>query len=62
MSDRLITHAPHQNTSEAQELATLAAVYRFIVDCHVQRKAAEDSGGENDGRGVEDAPARRSIP
>ena len=56
----------HDDPSPAADLnaekAILASVYRFVLDCHVKRKAAEVSGGENDGRGVKDAPARRSIP
>jgi hypothetical protein len=49
------------NTLEA-ELSTLAAVYRFVLDCHSKKKAAPESRPEDPERRSNEIRAKASIP
>jgi hypothetical protein len=56
-----VTYTPRSDTSRELEAAALAAAYRYILDCHAKKRAAEAGGGEDDvegsddGRGLSDA-------
>jgi hypothetical protein len=56
-----VTYTPHADTSAELEAVALATAYRYILDCHAKKKAAETDGGEDDvegsddGRGLSDA-------
>jgi hypothetical protein len=41
-----IVYTPRPDTSPELEAAALAAVYRYILRCHEEKKAVEASGGE----------------
>ena len=41
-----VVYRPHPNATSETELSVLAAVYRFILNRHVEKKAAGISGGE----------------
>lgn len=55
--DRII-YTPRSDTSPELEAATLATVYRYILDCHAKQKATEAGGGEDD---VEGGDAGRGL-
>ena len=42
-----VTYIPRSDTSAELEATTLAAVYRYVLDCHAKKKAVEGSGGED---------------
>lgn len=62
MTSARITYSPREDASPESELDTLAAVYAFILQCHADNNAAGTSGGEDDGIGAENVPAKTSIP
>jgi hypothetical protein len=62
MDSARVTYAPRADATPEGELAALAAVYAFILECHAKKKAAEASGGEDDGKGDKRVPATSSIP
>ena len=49
MNSLRITYTPRPDVTPDAELNVLANVYRFILDCHAKKKAAEPSP-EPDGR------------
>jgi hypothetical protein len=51
--DRII-YTPRSDTSPELETATLAAVYRYILRCHEEKKAVEASGAEDGVEGGDD--------
>jgi len=53
-----IIYTPRQDTSPELEAATLAAIYRYILRCHEEKKAVEASGGED---GVEGGDAEYGL-
>jgi hypothetical protein len=62
MTSAGVTYATRSDATPESELDTLAAVYAFVLQCHAERKAAGTSGGEDDGIGADNVPAKRSIP
>ncbi len=62
MSSARITYTLRLDVMPESELNVLAAAYAFILQCHDEKKAAEGNGGEDDRKGVEDVPAKSSIP
>jgi hypothetical protein len=61
MSEVPITYNPRPDVTPASELAVLASVYAHILDCSAKKKAAEGSGGDTDGKGASNVPAKGSI-
>ena len=51
MDKPTISYATHASTSPEAEIATLAAVYSFVL----RKKAGGSDAGENDARKVKDA-------
>jgi hypothetical protein len=41
MDSPRMTYTPHPDTPPEAELDALATVYKFILDCHAKKKAAE---------------------
>jgi hypothetical protein len=62
MDNVRITYKPQPDATPESELAVLAAIYAFILDCHAKKKAAEASGGQDDGKRDKSVPANSSIP
>jgi hypothetical protein len=62
VSEPLVTYEPRPDTKPESERATLAVVYRFIIDCHARRKAAPESRPENPERRSDEIRAKRRIP
>jgi hypothetical protein len=56
-----ITYASRVDATPEGELAALAVVYAFILDCHVRRKGAEQSA-RNDAKETHHARARSILP
>lgn len=50
MGDRIIHYSPLPNATPEAELDALVAVYRFLIERHTNRKAA-DLGGSEDTEG-----------
>jgi hypothetical protein len=62
VSDAPITRTTLPETKPGTELRTLAAVYRFILDCHAKKKAARP-GGHGEAKGAKnDRPANPILP
>lgn len=61
MSKPRITYIPHPDTTHDQKLDVLAAVYRFVLECHAEKKAAGQSGPD-DAKEIDDDRATRIIP
>ena len=62
MDSARVLYSPRVDATPEGELAALAAVYALILDCHAKKKAAESSGGEDDGKGDKHVRATTSIP
>ena len=61
VSNTRLTYTPRPDATPEGELAALTAVYQFILVAHTRKKAAEASGGEDDGKGDQHVPATVSI-
>ena len=58
-----VTYVPLPDATPERELNALAAVYRFILNRHVEKKAAGISGGEEHARKESrDVSRNRTIP
>jgi len=44
------------------ELAALVAAYKFILECHESRKAADPTGDPNEAKEDKDLDPKRSLP
>jgi hypothetical protein len=58
--DRIV-YTPRSDTSPELEAAALAAVYRYILDCHEEKKAVEASGAEDGMEGGDDEHRREAA-
>ena len=62
-SEPHVTYVPLPDATPERELNALAAVYRFILNRHVEEKAAGVSGGEEYARKESDDVSRnQTIP
>jgi hypothetical protein len=43
MSEQRIIYAPRPDATPEAEIATLAAVYKFVLHCHAKKEAAPES-------------------
>ena len=59
MSEPAVSYKPRSDTTPESELATLAAVYRFIIDCHATRRPPKSR--PNDGTKVKEDSANERI-
>jgi hypothetical protein len=50
MSDPRITYTLRPDGTRESEMAALAAVYRFVLDCHAKKEAAHASGPDNEAK------------
>ena len=58
-----VTYVPLPDATPERELNALAAVYRFILNRHVEKKAAGEVGGEEHARKEsKDVSRNRTIP
>jgi hypothetical protein len=56
VTDAPIAPVPRPETTPEEELSALAAVYRFILDCHA-RKGAAPASRPDDGTAVKEESA-----
>jgi hypothetical protein len=59
VSEPLVTYEPRPDTKPESERATLAAVYRFIIDCHATRRPPKSR--PSDGTKVKEDSANERI-
>jgi hypothetical protein len=62
MDNAQIAHTPRSDATPEAELTALAAVYAFILECHAKKRAAEGSGGDDNGKGEQHVPATVCMP
>jgi hypothetical protein len=55
MSSPRIAYTPRPEVTPEVELNTLAACYKFILDCHAQKKAARPGGPDDGTKSKEDS-------
>jgi hypothetical protein len=55
-----IIYTPHSNVTQENERDVLASVYAFILQCHEEKKAAEQSGLDS-AKGDQDDRAKAII-
>jgi hypothetical protein len=62
VSSSYITYVPHPDTKSEAELSALAAVYKFVMDCHAMKNpaASPSERGKHDGT-TKEASADESI-
>ncbi len=61
MSKAKIVYSSRPDTTPESELATLAAVYAFVLEAQSRKKAAEQSG-QDDAKEVEDVRVPYRVP
>lgn len=42
MSSAEVSYAPRSDATSEQDLSSLANAYRFVLDCHAEKKAVPD--------------------
>ena len=63
MSDLHATYTTRDDPTRESDAATLARVYRFVLDAASERrKKAAEGSGSNDGKEINNAPANGIIP
>jgi hypothetical protein len=55
-----IIYTPHSNVTQENERDVLASVYAFVLRCHEEKEAAEQSG-PNSAKGYRDDRAKAII-
>jgi hypothetical protein len=56
-----IAYAPRPDALPEAELSTLAAVYRFVLDCHAKKKAGPESRPDA-GKEINEQSSKAIIP
>ena len=51
MNKQRVTYTPRPDATPETEIQVLAEVYRFVLDCHKSKTAAESTGGQDDANG-----------
>jgi len=62
MSSARITYTPRPDATPESELDALAAIYKFILECHASKKAADPTGDPNEVKEVEAVDPEQSLP
>ena len=62
MVEPSLFYVPREDATPEGKLATLAAVYAFILECHENRKAAEKTDGDEGGEAAEHKRAEGTAP
>jgi hypothetical protein len=47
MSSARITYTPRPDATPESELDALVAIYKFVLECHASKKAADPTGDPN---------------
>jgi len=62
MSSARITYTPRPDATRESELDALAAVYKFVLECHASKKGADPTGDRNEVKEVEAVDPEQSLP
>ena len=62
MSNTHLTYTPRPDATPESELDALVAVYKFILQCHESRKAADLTGDPNEVKEVEAIDPEQRLP
>jgi len=62
MSSARITYTPRPDATPESELDALAAIYKFVLECHASKKAADPTGDLNEVKEVEAVDPEQSLP
>jgi len=62
MSSARITYTPRPDATPESELDALAAIYKFVLECHASKKAADPTGDRNEVKEVEAVDPEQSLP
>jgi hypothetical protein len=62
MSSARITYTPRSDATPESELDALAAIYKFVLECHARKKAADPTGDLNEAKEDKDIDLKWSIP
>ena len=62
MSSARITYTPRPDATPESELDALAAIYKFVLECHATKKAVDPTGGQNEVEEVEAVDPEQSLP
>ena len=62
MTSSRLTYTPLPNATPHSELDALVAAYKFILECHESRKAADPTGDPNEAKEDKDLDPERSLP
>jgi hypothetical protein len=62
MARSRLAYTPLPDATPESELDALVAVYKFILECHESRKAADSSGDRNEVKEVEAIDPEQSLP
>ena len=57
-----IAYAPRPDATPEAEIATLAAVYRFVLDCHAKKEATRPGSPDDPERRSDEIRAKTTIP
>ena len=57
-----IAYSAHPDVTPQSELNALAAVYKFILDCHVKKQDRPTTSGPNDAKEIMSVRAKRIVP
>jgi hypothetical protein len=61
MSSARITYTPRPDATPESELDALAAIYKFVLECHASKKAADPTGDPNEAKEDKDIDLKWSI-
>jgi hypothetical protein len=62
MARSRLAYRPLPDATPEREIDALVAIYKFILECHESRKAADPTGDRNEVKEVEAIDPTRSLP
>ena len=62
MSSARITYTPRPDATPEGELDALVGIYKFVLECHASKKAADPTGDPNEAKEDKDFDLRKSLP
>jgi hypothetical protein len=61
MSRARITYTPRGDATPESELDALAAIYKFVLECHASKKATDPTGDPNEAKEGKNLDPERSL-
>ena len=62
MDSKRLTHVRLPDVTPENDLDSLAAIYRFIIECHESKKAADASGDRNEVKEARNIDPEQRLP